>query len=67
MFVIGEYRGHGKTALLSRLGPLEVSGTQQYEVKIVTKRRFKNIEAAKQYARDHGISFDKDDRKTRST
>lgn len=66
MFILSQYTGDGKTALLSRLSPLEVAGPAKFEVKVVTRRRFKTVEAAQQYARERGIIFDLDDGKTRS-
>lgn len=66
MFILAQYAGGGKTAILSSLSALESSGPSRYEVKVVSKRRFKTIVAAQQYAREHGIIFDLDNGKTRS-
>ena len=67
MFILAQYTGSGKTAILSSLSALEASGPSRYELKVVTKCRFKTVEAAQQYAREHGIIFDMDNGKTQST
>lgn len=60
MFIIGEYRGHGKTALLSRLGPLEATGPKTFELKTVTRNRFKTMDEALAFARKNGTPIDPD-------
>ena len=55
MLILGEYRGRSRTAIYSRLGPLETSGPKTYEIKIVDRIRFKTPEEALRYAKDHKI------------
>lgn len=60
MFVLGEYRGRSKTALLSRLGPLEASGSKVYELKTVIRNRFKTMDEALAFAKKNGTPIDPD-------
>ncbi len=60
MYVLGEYRGHSKTAILSRLGPLEATGPRIFEVKIVTRNRFKTLDEALAFAQKNKTPIDPD-------
>ena len=60
MYIIGEYRGRSKTALLSRLGPLEATGPKVFEVKTVIRNRFKSMDEALSFAKKNGTPIDPD-------
>lgn len=60
MFVLGEYRGRSKTAILSRLGPLEATGPKIFELKTVIRNRFKTMDEALAFAKKSGTPIDPD-------
>ena len=60
MFILGEYRGRSKTAILSRLGPLEATGPKIYELKTVIRNRFKTMDEALAFAEKNRTPIDPD-------
>ena len=55
MFILGEYRSKTRTVIYSRLNPMESNGGKSYELKIVSRLRFKTPDEALRYAKDHKI------------
>ena len=55
MFILGEYHGKTRTVIDSRSNPMESNGGKSYELKIVSRLRFKTPDEALRYAKDHKI------------